>query len=348
MNFKLETITPVHVGSGEILSQFCDYIYDNGYVYYLEHEAIMEGLAKKPNCDNLIDGFIEVVKKQASGNNPDRINLKDFMERLGLDYKEYCLKRVRAVDKITEQVQLNIKTANRTYIPGSTLKGAIRTALISYHYQDKGRVKNKGGYIGEDIFGSFGDDILKFLSVSDSDTFTEDDLKISKFYKLNLKSKKTDISIIKEVIDKGVATTFTINCKAKKKQVANQFSYLYEGQEEKLLPIINEYSQKNIEKELIELRKGSGNEVEEIKDFYQSLLIAIKNNNLTKEAYLRIGAGKSFYDNTIAQKLSKEDLNLIIKKNFEKANPNFFPKTRTVIMEGLNIEVPGWIKISLS
>jgi len=58
MNFKIETLTAVHIGSSEILSQYSDYVYDNGFIYYIDHELLINELAKKPNSEELLDRFI--------------------------------------------------------------------------------------------------------------------------------------------------------------------------------------------------------------------------------------------------------------------------------------------------
>lgn len=345
MQLKLEIITPVHIGSGEVLSSYSDYVCGDGYIYYMDHETIVRELAKKPDSDNLIDSFIEIIKGQAGGNNAYKMKFIDLLEKVSLDYKKTYLQKVRATEKITEQINLHIKTVNQAYIPGSTLKGAIRTALLGYHYQAK-EEKMPRSYIGEDIFDKFDKDILKFLSISDSTTFEDKDLRICKFYRYNLDSSKTTIPIVNEVIDSGQAT-FSITCKAEKKQVSDKFYYLLKGQEKELLPFINKYTQKNIEIELKALQKSSGKEAKKLKDFYNRLLDTIENIDSSKEAILRIGSGKTYFDNTIGQKISKDKFYRIIKDNFKKADPNRFPKTRTILIEKAETKVPGWVKISL-
>ena len=68
MECKLEILTAVNIGCGEVLSQFSDYVYDNGFVYYLDHDLLFRELAKKPECDEIIDQFVMIVQKQARGN----------------------------------------------------------------------------------------------------------------------------------------------------------------------------------------------------------------------------------------------------------------------------------------
>lgn len=346
MKLKIEILTAVNIGSGDVFSQFSDYVYDDGFVYYLDHDRLLHELATKPNCDEMIDQFVMIVQNQAKGNTQDRFKLKSFLEGNGLDYKKYTLRKIPVTEEIKEQIQLHIKSGNRPYIPGSSLKGAIRTALISLFFSSEESLKGGKGYIGEDIFGRYGEDVLKYLLVSDTMPFSEDDLGIARFYKINLETHKTDIPVNKEVIKQGSVSTFSIKTKAKKGEISEQFTFLLEDNEEALLGIINNYSQKNIEIELSKLQTYSGEETKELKEFYNSLLQAVTQSDPTKEAYLRLGSGKTYYDNTIAQKFSDGFLQQVIKSNFKKAKRNIFPKTRTVIIDGSFKVVPGWVKLT--
>jgi CRISPR-associated protein Csm5 len=346
MKLKLEVLTAVNIGSGNVLSQFSDYVYDNGFVYYLDHDRLLQELATKPNCDEMIDQFVMIVQNQATGNTQDRFKLKSFLEGNGLDYKKYALRKIPVSEEIKEQIQLHIKSGNQPYIPGSSLKGAIRTALISHLFSLEKNLKGRKGYIGEDIFGKYGEDVLKHLLVSDTMPFPEEELRIARFYKINLETKKTDIPVIKEVINRGSVSDFDIKTKAKNGEIREKFPFLLEGNEETLLGIINNYTQKNIEIELNHLQHYSEEETKALEEFYNRLLQAVTQTNPAKEAYLRIGSGKTYYDNTIAQKFPNDFLHQVIKNNFKKADPNFFPKTRTVIIDGSSKNVPGWIKIT--
>ena len=123
MRFTLEVITPVSIGSGELLSQFSDYVYDSGNVYYLDHDSLFRALSEQPMGDELIDSFLSVVFAQAGGNMANRFNLKGFLQDAGLDYKEYAVKKIPVSEEVKEQLHLHIKTGGMPYIPGSTLKG---------------------------------------------------------------------------------------------------------------------------------------------------------------------------------------------------------------------------------
>jgi len=348
LKVKLSTLTPVNIGNGETLSQFCDYIYDNGFVYYLDFDLIAQELSKLPAGDRLIDEFVAIVRNQAGKSVKNRFRIKSFLGKIGLDFKRLASKEIPADDEIKEQIQLQVKTGGRPYIPGSSLKGAIRTAIVNYFFTEESErnIQSTKRYIGQDILGEYDKDILKFLQVSDTMPFEEEDLRIVKFYRFTFKSESMDIPVVKEVIPPGRESTFTIGFKVRKAhQVDSRFEFL-EGEKASLLfEIINVYTRKNVENELKELKRSSGSELQAVKEFYASLLDAIDTADVTKEAYFRIGSGKTFYDNTIAHKLSEPFLKQIIKSNYKKVDLKFFPKTRSLALyDGKNM-APGWVKL---
>ncbi|NLK93089.1 MAG: type III-A CRISPR-associated RAMP protein Csm5 [Bacteroidales bacterium] len=346
MDFKLEVLSPVNIGSGEILSQFSDYVYDDGFVYILDHELLIKKLMRGKNGEKKIDEFVKIVQNQAKGNIRDRFELKSFLTEAGLDFKQYVLRKIAVKEEIKEQIQLHLKSAGQPIIPGSSLKGAIRTALISHLFDgEEWKLQNKRNYIGEDIFGSFGNDLLKHLLIADTLPFRQQDLGIARFYNFHLQNNKADIPLVKEIITRGSVSAFSIKTTASQVELKDEFSFLQLGQEESLLPIINEYTHKNIELELKHLRGHNNVEINAVRDFYSSLLQAVEQADSIKKAYLRIGSGKTFYDNTIGQSLSDKFLRKLIQKNFKRANLDSFPITRTLIQGGYTVEVPGWIKI---
>lgn len=284
MKFKLETITSVNIGSGDIFSPYSDYIYDNGYVYYIDHDLLIKELWKKENSEELIDQFVQVVNNQAKGNLQERFNLKNFLVEANLNYRKFVLQKIAVDAVIREEIQLNIKTGIQPYIPGSSLKGAIRTSLICYLYsgEEKG-LKNKKNYIGEDILGKYSDDVLKHLMISDTQPFQEDALGIERFNRFNLENKKVTIPVVKEVIKEGSITHFRIKSKAGSSDLKGKFSFLQEGNEEELLSIINKYAKRNITIELDQLDKYSGEEINKLKDFYKRLLHDVKNVDEKKQ-----------------------------------------------------------------
>lgn len=131
--FNIETITPVSVGSGATISPYSDFFLRNGKAYYVNQQRIERRLEKEPH---LIDKYVSEIKRGMNNNLSD-FDLYDFLEEeLNIDTSTFANINVfgyqfgnEQVDKKHEVNQL-IREAGKPYIPGSTLKGAIRNAML--------------------------------------------------------------------------------------------------------------------------------------------------------------------------------------------------------------------------
>lgn len=152
--YELECLAPIHIGSGVRLKKY-DYIYDGrgrvGTASFVSQGRLMRLLA----AEGLVDAFAA-----------------DLMGRevrdLGLWLREHHVQQARIKSIITHQAkayvsqldqkELNKKTLNdlacmmtladgRPYIPGSSIKGAMRTAILHHLLQQNQALKTK--YWGE-------------------------------------------------------------------------------------------------------------------------------------------------------------------------------------------------------
>ena len=105
-----------------------------------------------------------------------------------------------------------IHNAGTPYIPGSSIKGAIRTAL--YWAWNKGKTLNpKNNDLGQSLFGAFGDDQMKYLLVSDTDLIQES-ARIEFIKMKNLKKEAAQqLPINLEMIPAKAKTSFKLVCK---------------------------------------------------------------------------------------------------------------------------------------
>ena len=116
--YQLETITPVHIGSGEVLNQIDGY-YANGKWYRIDLNRVL----MHPSVD--INALTSEMSQRG-------FRWGDHLSRRNMDPAElsaYSLACLQSPEEI--EIREAIKTVdNRPYIPGSTLKGAIRTMLL--------------------------------------------------------------------------------------------------------------------------------------------------------------------------------------------------------------------------
>lgn len=129
MRASLKTLSPVHVGSGEKINPL-SYLCVGGEVFVLSDEA----LRLLPS--GMLDRFVSWV----TSTEPRDRSWYAFASTVGGRWSPNVLAtraKYRASDmaggQLRRDIETVIKTCDMPYIPGSEIKGAIRTALI--HWQ---------------------------------------------------------------------------------------------------------------------------------------------------------------------------------------------------------------------
>lgn len=160
MEYKIRTLSPVHIGCGEKYTGL-NFIVDNGRLYCVDPEKFISmlnsGLTKK-FVDWIEKSSAEIDrlenKKRALRNSEDKkninneikqktrlFNLKKFIEDNKVNLQmitssaQYAVPVQRGVFNDSE-VNPFIKQMNSPYIPGTEIKGAIRTAVLNCALQD--------------------------------------------------------------------------------------------------------------------------------------------------------------------------------------------------------------------
>lgn len=160
MKFYLKTLTPLHIGNGEELSSL-DYVLLQNKFYRISQKQFLEFLVKQKidvdkyskwitettnkiyeleNGQSINKGNSRKDKNQQLSELRKNFNLWEFVKvnetkKLG-EFKNYLntLKSIPFKGEIKQQVRGFIKNGNNEpYIPGTSIKGSIRTALL-YHY----------------------------------------------------------------------------------------------------------------------------------------------------------------------------------------------------------------------
>ncbi|OFX30467.1 MAG: type III-A CRISPR-associated RAMP protein Csm5 [Bacteroidetes bacterium GWA2_32_17] len=161
MKLYLKTITPVHIGNGEELYAL-DYVMNNNFFYKISQHQFLEFLSKHnisyqyyAEWINTITQSIDDLKNEKRKNkwNKDinqqlsetirNFNLLNFVKSNKIKKEKEFIKYLDThvqINKIPfqikpkNQIRGHLKTAfNQPYIPGTSIKGAIRTALL-YNY----------------------------------------------------------------------------------------------------------------------------------------------------------------------------------------------------------------------
>ena len=113
----LEIITPTQSGSGAELFKELDYIERGQMAFIVDQQASFQAVAS---------GNLALNAQLLAGN-----RLSDWVSAAGQDFG-YRLPWLDNPAKVPEKFREHLKDAmNRPYLPGSAIKGAIRTALIA-------------------------------------------------------------------------------------------------------------------------------------------------------------------------------------------------------------------------
>jgi CRISPR-associated protein Csm5 len=160
-NYKITLLSPVHIGSGDKLSKNIDYFSDETGTYLVDSDKFFETLTTS-QIDQLT-------------NSRDVI---EFMNQQNINKKNFIKRKISPRQVTASEINQCIKNSfEEPYIPGSSLKGAIRT-IIGWHLFkeenlrfDFNPVRKEWAYanLSSKIFGKDPNhDFLKGLMVVDS------------------------------------------------------------------------------------------------------------------------------------------------------------------------------------
>ncbi len=201
----LKTLTPVHIGSGDTINKL-DYFIEGDRFYRVN----MDSLFADPDFASHRDKFLE----SAPGGQPiDQLVPKPLLKG-HIRYSIPIHPSARNTNHI--EVRLFIKSAGRVYIPGSSLKGAILSALVYEILKmspERARNVIAKDPIGEtlpQLGGRGSDKFTHWLDVSDSDFKTpQESLQLS-LARVEGARRRGRIPILYETIKPGIQFTFTL------------------------------------------------------------------------------------------------------------------------------------------
>ena len=179
MEIKLKTLTPVHIGTGNTYGE-AEFITEDSKLRRIIFSRLYDSLSE------------EQKKKLLSELEEKEFNLDEFVRKNKIRISEdMILYSALMKSPPRREIREQIKTNNIPYLPGTSIKGAIRTALLWKYFMDdqshfsdlikslknelRGKVNkkkfvnrtvNKVFNLREDRFDAKYD-ILKFLQISD-------------------------------------------------------------------------------------------------------------------------------------------------------------------------------------
>ncbi len=170
-------LTPLHIGSGARLLKDYDYAVNKNRTWRIDEDALLE-------AQDVDDPAIAATLARTPP--AQLLQAADF--KPGSDFFRYSLAGKPRSTEAGAQLLEQLKTVNdEVYLPGSSLKGAIRTALAWYGWQEQGIKPNKaelernrkfaGRRLEKRIMGPDPNhDLLRALHIADSDPAGKDRL----------------------------------------------------------------------------------------------------------------------------------------------------------------------------
>lgn len=366
MILSLQVLTPLCVRSGENASAITDYIHDRNkrVIYLIDQEKLNQWLMDQGESTRYL------VKEIASIASSQQGSLAHFFEEHNLSPHDFsqAILPLAFPDSMTFRswsLFLPTLTGRKPYIPGSSIKGAIRTALMFDYIkkQNNGR-KGYGAtphlpnstrqlYNGLDIFCLPDkrsqqylpeNDALRFLQVTDTSPSSFKSLRV---YALERKGgSRTAIPTLLLGFYPGTEMKFEINILPgyEKANIPEYWKEFFATGTPAILKAIWEYSRLLLIDEIERLNKKINlEENKSLVQAYTRLLNENKNEIKQGGSLLRIGFGKTYFFNSIGYFLSDEEKKKYLPKFKRIKSDSEFPTTRWMIHTLENHYLPtGW------
>ncbi len=367
---KIEVLSPVHIGSGNMLQNNTDFVTtDNGVEYYIrvvDDRKILELIGVEHLNDWLLsierkDNTKELVKRFAPNS-----KVADYSKRRLIDYSQ----GINSTDTLKEHIHNGL---GLPYIPGSSIKGSIRTAILASLADN---IKNKeekiktnrtdrngnpllsASKIEQELFGNDpNSDIFRFIHVGDA--YFEKDSEIA-LRVVNINIRKGDDLMdnskpqLIEAINNGVSSTLQMKIandyymwvKTKFPSIGNLAAEI--NSLNNLFLLINAHTEKLVNAELDFWREINKTGSEDYIENLEKILSEIKSCKKGNECVLRIGhaSGWRFITGGWTEELN--NFNDVVIPASRPKNFNYteyvFPKSRRIDEES---DVLGFVKLKL-
>lgn len=363
-HLTITTLSPLHIGTGNTLRLGYDYVTYNGKTWVIDSAILADMLYTQDPSD-----FERMVQGKPAGDliRPDEYDPASPLFR-------YVLPGTPRAQSQGSLVQEQIKDAwDRPYIPGSSLKGALRTALAFVGWQerekqhsvrlDPNQLHSNSKFAAQPLEAQvlFGKekspyyDLLRAVQVSDSDPDLGRRLQLINVKVISRDQPGSPIEL--EAVPGDVTFTATLALDGYlRKSAANSL----EWQKDQLLwlknipVVVNRFSSPRIARE----KERWLNTQPNLWSFYHEL--EHRPLDPHTEFYLQLGWGGGWDSKTFGGVLTQEPevFAAIVKKYGNKIirqgtyQPGNFPKSRRVMVRGEGYrEKPtkplGWIKVKM-
>jgi len=339
----VELLTPLHIGSGRILLHQYDYVIHRGRTWRLNEDALLEA--------QMVDDpkMADILAQRPPG---ELLAPDDF--RADSPFFRYVLRGTPRAQGEGAELREQLKDPyDRPYLPGSTVKGALRTAIAWYAWEQlnlRPDVKKLGRkrqwaaqFYEHQIFGRDPNhDLMRALHVSDSTTVSTDRLAVYNVQVFNRVGQSGGPPIEVE----GVApnTRFSLTLKVDRalfSKWAKQYNLKLPGEEwlKKLPLVVQAYARALMKTEITALKGMQG--MDAVVRFYQSLY---KVDLPSFRCFIPLGWGTGWQSKTLGSRLLEDghfmayvvDRYRLTRGVWRPGMP--FPKSRRLVQTGIRVK----------
>lgn len=367
---KMELLTPIHIGNGNFLQNNTDFIaYKEGedsFLSIVDPKKVLKLVGVEH-----IDDWVLSIENEAD-------NTQKFVSRFHrgahpLDYARRVITNFASIKPTDTLKECLHNGMGLPYIPGSSIKGAMRTSVLSHFVANKSafaleyKVANRGRYtakrVEQDLFGdSPNQDIFRFLQIGDA-YFEKGDEIAMRIVSLNIRQKddlrdKSKSQIVEAIGINGEAI-FQINMAIEQCALARKSSIWREilgdfPSEEKaltsLFDLVNTQTGKLVREEIKywgHLMEGRYMGAEDYVENMQSILQEIEKCERGTECILRIGYGSGwrFITGAWTEMLDGFEHIIAVSRPGNRRYAEYdFPKSRRLDEDG---DILGFVKLTL-
>lgn len=346
---NIKTISPVHIGTGDVYMSS---------EYYQDTISMNNKNYSVFKRINLIKYFNSLDKNSQDRFSKDLLNDKYKLPKLSDEFlRYYSYNRCDSRPNPGNQINENIKVLDKPYIPGSSIKGAIETALLynSLTNEDIHEIFSGGGFdekFANKFFSSNGlpqNSILRFLQISDSTTAPHPYIYDIKTIKANKKGGFSKVFNLyyETILGKNLVSTLTTNFDSRlfKKLNLEDKKYLLDLDyiKESIYNFSNDYMENELE--FIEKYGKENSMVKEMYKFYR----AYKKKNSIDSPFLKIGSTSGLLATTINLKIKHVDSYYFkrVKNSSRTKKAKYeYPVTRRI--SNKTGYPTGWIQLSFN
>jgi len=364
---NIQTLTPVHVGSGNLLQYNYDFVItknlsrDEVYLRVLDDKKMLDLIG----VEHLQDWMICIEREK---------DTKEMIKRFAPDAKpvDYskrriisCVKGINDTDSLKECIHDGRGIA---YIPGSSIKGAIRTAIVASLAKN---IPDVESFLARFVSASkvekylFGDDpqkdVFKYIRVGDS--FFQSDCEIAmRMISLNITGKDSLIDKSKSQLIEAIGTeeesSFDLTIDVDKYRFAKSRNPNAVGElrEEfasvtNLFYLINQHTRGLVEEEIKRWTEQDKTGAATYVDNMKQILDSVNSCNEGRECILRIGyaSGWRFTTGAWTESLQEEFFYSTVVPKSRPRNERYeeyiFPKTRRIDSDS---DLLGFVKLSVA